>query len=256
MILLNKPNKPKQEVFFVYKKIGETPLECLNRVRSDLFLDDEPVTYAGRLDPMAEGVLVLLSGETRLDKKRYTSLPKKYTFDCLWGPSTDSFDVLGIPKFPSLKCDISDENVLDFCKKFKGSIKQYDPLYSSRYIKKNVRPSLETERTLTRNVQIMSLEPVFHFSEKPENLFKIIEDKVSRVSGDFRQKEILKAWKELFDSSLFDEFKITRFELVAGHGTFVRSVVEDLVSQLGCDATTLHIWREKVGNFTIYNCTE
>ena len=41
------------------KKIGETPLECLNRYKK-VHKIVEPMTYAGRLDPMASDYLLHL----------------------------------------------------------------------------------------------------------------------------------------------------------------------------------------------------
>ena len=47
-------------VIIAYKNIGETPLECLERHRKERSIDkDIPMTYAGRLDPMAEGLMIL-----------------------------------------------------------------------------------------------------------------------------------------------------------------------------------------------------
>ena len=53
------------EVFVIWKQLGNTPLEELHRVRNQLGLSDEvKMTYAGRLDPAAEGELLILVGES------------------------------------------------------------------------------------------------------------------------------------------------------------------------------------------------
>ena len=47
----------------IYKNEGETPLECLERFRVEQPLyKDATLSYAGRLDPMAEGILLVLVG--------------------------------------------------------------------------------------------------------------------------------------------------------------------------------------------------
>ena len=52
-----------KQVYNVFKPQGLTPLEALERLREKLKLPKElKITYAGRLDPMAEGVLILLAG--------------------------------------------------------------------------------------------------------------------------------------------------------------------------------------------------
>ena len=51
-------------MILVNKQIGETPLEALEKVRREHGFDANlPMTYAGRLDPMAEGLLIVLVGE-------------------------------------------------------------------------------------------------------------------------------------------------------------------------------------------------
>jgi tRNA U55 pseudouridine synthase TruB len=50
-------------VINLYKRLGETPRERLERLRSQRpHYQYETLSYAGRLDPMAEGVLICLVG--------------------------------------------------------------------------------------------------------------------------------------------------------------------------------------------------
>ncbi|HEY4484989.1 MAG TPA: hypothetical protein VI702_01510, partial [Nitrospiria bacterium] len=77
----------------VFKPVGPTS----NRVAmawSDTL--GTVVGHAGNLDPMAEGVLVLLVGpEANQNQAKYKAAEKEYRFDLLFGFSTDSYDVLG-----------------------------------------------------------------------------------------------------------------------------------------------------------------
>ncbi|HEY5594701.1 MAG TPA: tRNA pseudouridine(55) synthase, partial [Nitrospiria bacterium] len=55
------------------------------------------VTHTGSLDPMAEGVLVLLVGpEAKKRQVELQAVKKEYEFDLLFGFSTDSYDSLGL----------------------------------------------------------------------------------------------------------------------------------------------------------------
>ncbi len=88
----------KQVVLKLYKNRGETPLECLERFRkNNPEYKDEKMTYAGRLDPLAKGVLLVLVGEECKNKEKYLCLDKEYEVDVLFGFATDTYDVLGIP---------------------------------------------------------------------------------------------------------------------------------------------------------------
>lgn len=80
----------------LYKKEGETPLECINRSKEEgVIPKQEKATYAGRLDPMAEGLLLVLTGDMVHKKDEYIKLPKDYEVEVLLGVSTDTGDVLG-----------------------------------------------------------------------------------------------------------------------------------------------------------------
>jgi tRNA pseudouridine55 synthase len=84
-------------VFPIYKKAGETLAELLIRFRQELLLSPVvPVTYAGRLDPMAEGLVLLLVGTYCKRKDEFLGLDKAYTFEVLFGVATDSYDMLGL----------------------------------------------------------------------------------------------------------------------------------------------------------------
>ena len=83
-------------VLNLYKRVGETPLECLKRfqVANPEYLN-EKMTYAGRLDPLASGVLLVLVGDECKQKEKYLGLDKEYELDVLFGITTDTQDVLG-----------------------------------------------------------------------------------------------------------------------------------------------------------------
>tara|TARA_B100000508_G_scaffold141056_1_gene145709 strand:- start:6792 stop:7781 length:990 start_codon:yes stop_codon:yes gene_type:complete len=78
------------------KKIGETPLSCAEAWREAEGLDmDIPLAYAGRLDPMASGKLLVLIGDECKNQTNYHNLDKAYDFSVLFGIESDSLDVLG-----------------------------------------------------------------------------------------------------------------------------------------------------------------
>jgi tRNA U55 pseudouridine synthase TruB len=88
---------PEQQILNLYKEAGETPLECMERFRlAHKEYGGVPMTYAGRLDPLASGVLLVLASEARFKREEFLALPKEYEFECLWGISTDTYDPLGL----------------------------------------------------------------------------------------------------------------------------------------------------------------
>ena len=51
---------------------------------------ESKITYAGRLDPMAEGLLILLTDDDVHKKEEFIGLDKIYEVDFVLGVSTDS----------------------------------------------------------------------------------------------------------------------------------------------------------------------
>lgn len=81
----------------LYKKVGQTPLHVLEAYKNEHpELANVPMAYAGRLDPMAEGKLLVLQGDECKVQEKYHSLDKEYEFEVLFGVSSDTADVLGL----------------------------------------------------------------------------------------------------------------------------------------------------------------
>jgi tRNA U55 pseudouridine synthase TruB len=78
------------------KSVGETPLSCAEEYRAlHPELAGVSMAYAGRLDPMASGKLLVLLGEECKNQTSYHGLDKEYEFSVLFGVGSDSHDVLG-----------------------------------------------------------------------------------------------------------------------------------------------------------------
>src|SRR3972149_4445698 len=86
----------KGQVLNHYKQLGETPRERLERLRAQRpHYEHEVLSYAGRLNPMAEGVMLCLVGSANKRREAYLDLGKEYVLDILLGFSTDTYDILG-----------------------------------------------------------------------------------------------------------------------------------------------------------------
>src|SRR6267143_411770 len=86
-------------VLALYKPQGLTPLEIIEQVRiKQPEYQKVKIGYAGRLDPLAHGVLLLTIGEENKNREKYLQLEKTYQFSVLFGFATDTFDYLGMLK--------------------------------------------------------------------------------------------------------------------------------------------------------------
>jgi len=253
--------KPKETVLKLYKKRGETPLSCIERFKKEnpQYLN-EKMTYAGRLDPLAEGLLLVLAGEECKNKDKYLCLDKEYEVDVLLGFSTDSYDLLGkvTNKISFEKFDICDaDNCFCAIKSFVGKFSQKYPPFSSKTIKgKSLfslfkRGELKDEEIPMKEVEIKNIDMSWARRISRDDLFKYIEESVMLVSGDFRQKEILEIWsKELLNIKMGD-FPIISLTVSCTSGTYMRSLANSIGEKVGIPALALNIKRIKVEEYYI-----
>lgn len=264
-----------ENIIITYKDLGETPLESLKKARIKHNIDiSTPMTYAGRLDPMAEGVMIILVGEECKKKEQYLGLNKTYEFEVLVGFQTDTHDLLGLLKktpseesfpqvlgFPRLPArpDHSENLSSDFVstlKSFVGTFTQKYPSFSSKTVGGKQLFQLSKDDELPdeipeHEVTISKLKYVDKKTILKENLQKEILQRTGLVSGDFRQKEILEKWNEVFKNR--DEKEYTIFSCVCecSSGTYIRQLVADISEKIGIPLVTYFIKRTKVGEYTL-----
>lgn len=245
-------------IFNLYKQRGETPLECIQRfVQNNPKLKKEKMTYLGRLDPLAEGVLLIASGDDVKRKDEFLRLDKEYDFTSLFGFATDTYDVLGkIMRIEKLK-DFSEIEVRKAAMIYEGPREQKYPAYSSKI--RVWENQSETEDEI-KKITIYKLH--FHKLDilNSKELFGRLLMDISKVKGDFRQHEILTLWRQVLlgNEPTVRNFKdsrlcyfVSKFSAHVSSGTYIRALVNDLGNTLGCGATTLSIKRTRVGDYKI-----
>lgn len=84
-----------KDILLLNKKEGETLLEALENFRAkNKKYKDVKMTYAGRLDPLVPGLLLVLTEGATKQKEKYLGLSKEYKFSVLFGFATDTHDIL------------------------------------------------------------------------------------------------------------------------------------------------------------------
>jgi len=129
--------KIAQDVFLIWKRLGETPLQALERLRKIEGLNPSiSMTYAGRLDPLAEGELLILTGEECKNKEKYLGLDKEYKVEILLGASTDTGDVMGIinKQAKTARPCLAVSQVKDVLQRFVGKVSWSYPAFSSKTV--------------------------------------------------------------------------------------------------------------------------
>lgn len=248
-----------EKVLNLYKPRGETPLETLIAFQADYpEYVKEKMTYAGRLDPMAEGVLIALVGEETKNREAYTALDKEYVFAWTFGVETDTYDLLGIvKKNENESVEPSEKEVEKFIVAQKGLLTQKYPPFSSKVVNgKNLfnlakAGGLRKEDLPSHEVEIKDIEYGGTREVESGEFLSRIEKEVSAVNGDFRQSEILKRWKKFFAETDKKSFTIHKARIVTSSGFYVRQLVSDIGTHFKTSAVTVSILRTKVGDYTL-----
>ena len=270
-------------MLFINKQIGETPLQALDRLRKEKpEFAKETLSYIGRLDPMAEGLLLILVGEENKEREKYLNLDKKYEFEILFGFETDTYDLLGLAKetvsqgavalSPLLSThssptrrgsrSLQETTPHHLAKGFLGKHSQPYPPFSSKPV--NGKPlwqwaregRLDEIEIPTHEIEIFSLDYLGEREISKEDLIKTIEDNVSKVTGDFRQKEIIDSWKKAIDAGgdikgQEANFALAKFVVHCSTGTYVRQLVQEIGKQIGQKTTTFSLKRLEMGVYKI-----
>jgi tRNA pseudouridine(55) synthase len=234
------------------KKRGETLSELVARARREYALEEsQPVTYAGRLDPMAEGIVVLLVGEEVKKKDEYLLLEKEYTFDVLFGVSTDTHDILGVIDAVSESKTIETTDVEELLHSYVGIFEQKYPAYSSKpvygkplfaHARSGADVELPTHKVELKSIELLGTRVVTGMEISTEAI-----ELIGRVSGDFRQEQCIESWREFAQEQGNNEFQILSFKAVVGSGFYIRVFARDLAQKLGMAGLAFKIRRERVG---------
>ncbi|MBP6926346.1 MAG: hypothetical protein KBB70_01465 [Candidatus Pacebacteria bacterium] len=236
---------------YTYKKLGETPLECLNRFKAEN-PEYEPLTatYAGRLDPAAEGEMLLLFGDMVHEKDDYLKHDKTYTAVFALGVSTDTGDLLGLPtKLVQTVSELDEEKIKNISEKIKKLTTQTYPIYSSKPVDGkplfvHAKEGNDVDRP-NHPVTIYKCDFVEQTTISSIDLLVRVGTVCALVTGDFRQPEIIFAWNHA-QKELPTEIKLLTFSLDVSSGTYIRGLCEDLEKELAVPTVLYSLAREKI----------
>lgn len=257
------------DVFVVKKEIGETPLAVIERVRLEKGIDTSVrMAYAGRLDPMADGLLLLLVGDACDRRKEFESLEKAYEFEILLGVETDTYDVMGIVQTDEFPVGELDSFELASCgldqvraqlESFVGTFEQAYPPYSSARVDGHplfwwARAGRLGEITMPTHAVTVSEATVSSMrTQSLESVVETIQKRIGQVTqGEFRQAEILSRWKHLLTRSAGDlMMPVFTAQITCSSGTYVRSICHDIGQRLGYGAIAYRITRTRIGSYRL-----
>lgn len=249
------------------KEIGETPLEVLETFKKENHLYAAVrMSYAGRLDPLASGQLLVLVGEECKKQQKYIGLDKEYEFEVLVGMKTDTQDVLGVAEFGEVQPAAApdEQQIKQAVSKLSGKRTISYPAFSSKTVsgkplfKWALEGRLDEIELPTKDIQIFSLNYVDSKKVSSKELFTQISDKIESIKpvtehqkalgNDFRRPEIRVRYTELAEQvEEGQDFYILKFRCICTSGTYMRTLAQDLAEELGYYGLAFSIHRTKMG---------
>lgn len=204
------------------------------------------VGHAGTLDPLAEGVLIILTGKDTQKQDEIMKSKKEYVAEIAFGATTPSYDLEFIPQVQILE-SITPLQLLDdvtnklpgIITKYIGSIGQTVPQFSAKKIEgktlyKEARKALEVAKETGGVYDQTAMAPL------PTKQVQI--DSIEIL--DIGLKSILTV-RGLLDSP------VAKIKVVCSSGTYIRSLANDFGNDLGCGGVLFSLVRTKVGIFKI-----
>lgn len=248
------------------KAVGQTPLECLELWRKDKpEFKNTPLAYAGRLDPMASGLLLVLIGEECKNQTNYHHLDKEYEFETLFGTHSDSGDVLGIVSETDKKI-VTESEIKNILPEFIGDMEVPYPIFSSKTVQGKPLHTWTMENRLheitipTRKSEIFELELLSHKSLSRKEITEISLAKIETIppvtdlrkalGNDFRRPDIRIAWANFSKTgSPADQFSIAKIRCLCSSGTYMRTLAEMIAQKLNTKGLAFSINRTKIGHY-------
>lgn len=202
-----------QSPILINKPVGLSSMDVIRKLRKELNI--KKIGHAGTLDPMASGLLIICAGKDTKKINEFMNLPKEYVTEIKLGEISQSGDSEGpISKYNVKK--IPELNIIkEVIKKFVGKIKQKPPIYSA--LKINGIPAYKLARE----------------GKKVEIDARVV--KIDKI-------EILNY-----------EWPILKIKVNCQKGVYIRSLAQDIGSELNTGGYVLNLVRTAIGNFKLEN---
>jgi tRNA pseudouridine55 synthase len=243
-------------LFGIDKPLGLSSLQALDRLRaSDSLLRDKKLGHAGRLDPMAEGLMTVLVGEETQRVHEVRGQDKTYELTVVLGVATDSFDSLGLVTHLATDCVVHPQQWAAACGQWTGEVSQKYPPFSQGRVEGRSLLSWGAEglhvdrpamiRTI-RSIEILEVGTL-------EGGFLVAEAvrRTSLVVGPLRQEAVAAHWKLQSVALGRTRFPSFTLRVACSAGTYMRSLAYDLGNVLAMPAFAWKIRRTRAGDLRI-----
>ncbi len=223
------------QVLNVYKPIGRTSFSVVGEIRRRLKI--KKVGHAGTLDPLADGVLIVLTGNMTKQQESFMHQEKEYLAKIAFGFSTYTYDLEGdfVDKFPGITDPKKVEDLIitlnktlpDTLKLFEGDLMQEVPAFSAVKIS-------------GRRLYDMARKNDIQGTKLPVKSIKIHKIDLLSLKTEYLDK-------------IGSYLPVATIRVTCGSGTYIRSLANDLGKKLSVPSVLSALTRTRIGNLTIEN---
>ncbi len=205
------------EVLLLNKPLTWSSFDVVNKVRYLVkdYLDGKKIKvgHAGTLDPLADGLLIIMTGRFTKRIEEFQNFDKEYTGTFFIGKTTPSYDLEHEPDVEYPTEHITNELILAAAEKFTGDFDQIPPVFSA--VKHEGRRAYDYARN-SQEVVLLSKK------------IKIVEFEITRI-----------------------ELPEVDFRVVCSKGTYIRSLARDFGEELGSGAYLQKLSRTRIGEYKL-----
>ena len=203
-------------MLLVNKPVGLSSFDVIRKIKKRF--PSSKIGHAGTLDPLAEGLLILLIDSETKQAKQFTGLDKTYIHTARLGIKTNTGDLEGkIIKSQIVQNTMDAKTVKNALEKLTGEFIWPVPMYSATKVRGKPLYKYARENT-----------PV----TPPTKKMTVYENK-------------------LLDISCNEGYCDVTIKSKVSSGTFIRVLNEKLGEKLGYPSTTAHIKRTQIGKFKL-----
>jgi tRNA pseudouridine55 synthase len=170
------------------------------------------VGHCGTLDPIATGLLILVSGKLTKRAGELTKMDKTYLAEATLGASSSTYDSEGTLSPVSSKKPTKSELKTQLFK-FSGKIEQTPPIFSA---------------------------------------IKVDGQRAYKLARDGKEVQLKSREVEIYSIELVSySYPKLQFRVHVSSGTYIRSIIDDLGKNLGTGAYMSALRRETIGKYTL-----
>lgn len=209
----------------LYKPKGISSFNFINRVKKKMGYNK--IGHAGTLDPLAEGVLVVLTDKDTKRQEEFMKKDKVYEAEVLLGAFSESFDLEKPPTFSEIAPVLDQAKLEAILNSMHGELTLPAPIYSAK---------------------IISGKRLYKYANQglKEIVLPMVTSQIKKIT--------------FIDSSTYElnsqSYPIIKLEVDCSSGTYIRALANYIGNQLNTKGVLFSLKRTCVGDFKIEDSTK